>query len=563
MWKTNFCDIFKRMENKTMKASVLLVKCLENEGVNYIFGIPGEENLAFLDALKDSKINLIVTRNEQSAVFMASTVGRLTGKVGVALSTLGPGATNLMTGIAYAQLGGMPLLVITGQKPIHRSKQGKFQIVDTVRMMEPITKFSSTILSADLIPSLVKQAIRTAESERPGAVHLELSEDVAEEHTNKLPIISEKVRRPDPDTKSIDNAVAEIEKAYHPLIIVGASANRKLIRKQLKSFLDKTKIPFVTTQMGKGVEDENSEFYIGTTSLSAGDYVHRAIDEADCIIMIGHDTNEKPPAIFSAVDHTIIHINFYQSEIDEVYIPKHEVIGDISNALWQMTEKINVRSNWNFNYFHKVRDEFNKSLEAYKVSSEFPIIPQYAVSVINKIMPKCGILSLDNGMYKIWISRNYKASEQNSVLLDNALATMGAGLSAGISAKILNPEKKVLVVAGDGGFMMNVAELETAKRLNLDLVILILNDNGYGMIKWKQKDMSLDRFGLDFSNPDFVKLAESFGAHGYRVESANDLEIILKKTLNTSGIHIIDCPVDYSRTNDDLGKNLKEIINNL
>lgn len=563
MWKTNFCDIFKRMENKTMKASVLLVKCLENEGVNYIFGIPGEENLAFLDALKDSKIKLIVTRNEQSAVFMASTIGRLTGKVGVALSTLGPGATNLMTGIAYAQLGGMPLLVITGQKPIHRSKQGKFQIVDTVRMMEPITKFSSTILSADLIPSLVKQAIRTAESERPGAVHLELSEDVAEEHTNKLPIISEKVRRPDPDTKSIDNAVAEIEKAYHPLIIVGASSNRKLIRKQLKSFLDKTKIPFVTTQMGKGVEDENSEFYIGTTSLSAGDYVHRAIDEADCIIMIGHDTNEKPPAIFSAVDHTIIHINFYQSEIDEVYIPKHEVIGDISNALWQMTEKINVKSNWNFNYFHKVRDEFNKSLEVYKESSNFPIIPQYAVSVINKIMPKSGILSLDNGMYKIWISRNYKASEQNSVLLDNALATMGAGLSAGIAAKILNPEKKVLVVAGDGGFMMNVAELETAKRLNLDLVILILNDNGYGMIKWKQKDMGLDRFGLDFSNPDFVKLAESFGTHGYRVESVGDLEIILEKTLKSSGIHIIDCPVDYSLTNDDLGKNLKEIINNL
>ena len=553
------------MNNKGKNASALFVSCLENEGVKYIFGVPGEENLAFLEALRTSTIKLIVTRDEQSAVFMASTMGRLTGRVGVALSTLGPGATNLVTGVAYAQLGGMPLMVITGQKPIRKSKQGKFQVINAVRMMEPITKYTSTIESVDRIPSMVRQAVKLAEAERPGAVHLELAEDIADEvvSENLHPILYQKVRRPGPDPQDIEKAVEIIESAKSPLIIVAAGANRKLIRKQLLTFLEKTKIPFVTTQMGKGVENENSELYIGTTALSGGDYVHKALEKADTIIMLGHDISEKPPTILTPEKHKVIHINFSPADIDDVYIPTYEVIGDVSHTLWALAEKIQVQNTWDFSYFFKVRDAFNQSILKHSDNNNFPIIPARIVSDVYKAMPDDGILALDNGMYKIWFARNYKARTQNSVLLDNALATMGAGLSSGIAAKIVNSDKKVLVIAGDGGIMMNIAELETACRLELDLTILILNDSGYGMIKWKQGQMDMDSFGLDFKNPDFVKLAESFGAKGYRINNTEEFVDILKQSLDSKGVHIIDCPVEYANNLKDLGVDLQEEIKNI
>jgi acetolactate synthase-1/2/3 large subunit len=548
------------MSEQTTTAAELFVQCLETEGVEYIFGVPGEENLAFLEALRTSSITFITTRHEQGAVFMAATTGRFTGKVGVALSTLGPGATNLVTGVAYAQLGGMPLLVITGQKPIRHSKQGKFQIIDVVGMMKPLTKYAATILSGERIPSMVREAIKIAESERPGAVHLEFPEDIAEEIVTARPIEPQKVRRPASDAKAITEAIAAIEKAHHPIVVIASGANRKLIRKQLKAFVEKTGIPFVTTQMGKGVEDERSEFYIGTTALSSGDYMHEALKAADCIIVLGHDISEKPPIVLTPAEHTVIHINFSPANVDEVYIPTHEIVGDVSHALWSIIERITPQKHWNFTYFFKARTALLASIAEHEGIADFPIMPERFVRDLRRTMPEDSILSLDNGLYKIWIARNYPAYEQNSVLLDNALATMGAGLSAGIAAKMLHPEQKVAVVAGDGGIMMNIAELETAVRLGVDLVVIVLCDGEYGMIRWKQRDMEFKDFGLKFGNPDFVKLAESFGAVGHRVTKTEEFASKLKDALDGKGVHIIECPINYAHTNAALGENLRAAI---
>lgn len=546
-----------------LNAAELLVKCLQTEGVRYIFGVPGEENLLFLEAVRKSNITFIVTRNEQAAVFMAATVGRLTGRVGVALSTLGPGATNLVTGVAYAELGGMPVLVITGQKAVRKSKQGKFQVVAVVRMMEPITKFSKTIDSGERVPTLVREAVRIAESERPGAAHLELPEDVAAEIVSAEPILPVKVRRPAPDQKAIDQAVALIEKAKRPIVVIASGANRKRVSKQLREFLLKTKIPFVTTQMGKGVENENSTAFIGTAALSGGDFVHRALECADTVIMIGHDTTEKPPTILTPARHAVVHINFSQADIDSVYIPTLEVVGDIAHTLWALTEKIKPSRHWDFSKMYAIRDALRKSIAGKAGGKSFPVSPERLAADLRAALPADGILSLDNGMYKIFLSRNYPAYEPNSVLLDNALATMGAGLSVGIATKMLQPEKKVLVVSGDGGIMMNIGELETAKRLGIDLVVLILNDSGFGMIRWKQKEMDLPDFSLGFGNPDFVALAESFGAKGYRITKTAELLPTLKKALGSKGIHVIDCPIDYSGVNEALGKGLQKEISGL
>lgn len=553
------------MESKKRNSASLFVECLENEGVQYIFGVPGEENLDFLEALRTSSIKLIVTRGEQSAVFMAATVGRLTGRVGVALSTLGPGATNLVTGVAYADLGGMPLLVITGQKPIRKSKQGQFQVINAVRMMEPLTKYSATIESVDRIPSMVRQAVKLAESERPGAVHLELPEDIAGEFApdDLKPIPSKKVRRPAPDPEDITNAIKMIEEAKRPLVVVASGANRKLIRKQLLNFLDKTGIPFVTTQMGKGVENENSKLYIGTTALSGGDYVHKALEYADTIIMLGHDISEKPPTILTPERHKVIHINFTPADIDDVYVPTYEIVGDVSHTLWAIAENIKVQSTWDFEYFFKIKEKLNNAILEHSNANTFPMLPSRLVKDVEEVVAEDGILALDNGMYKIWFARNYKAQDQNSILLDNALATMGAGLPSGIASKMIFPDKKVLVVAGDGGIMMNIAELETACRLRLDLVVLVLNDSGYGMISWKQKAMKMEEFGLKFGNPDFVALAQSFGAKGHRVEKVEDLKNILITAFSDKGVHVIDCPVDYSKNFEDLGPRLEEELKNI
>jgi acetolactate synthase-1/2/3 large subunit len=401
-----------------------------------------------------------------------------------------------------------------------------------------------------------------AETERPGAVHLEFPEDIAEEQTDLTPIAWQKIRRPVADDKSMARAVEAIKTAKTPLVLIAAAANRKLVRKQLRNFVDKTGVPFVTTQMGKGVEDESLPGYLGTTALSSDDFVHRMLEKADVILVVGHDISEKPPVI-PQDGHTLIHINFYPADIDDVYTPAIEVVGDISHSLWSFAEQIEKQDHWDFAKLFELKDKLKQDIEQRTTDPGFPIKPQRLVKELREVMPKDGILSLDNGMYKLWIARNYPAFEQNTVLLDNALATMGAGLASGMAAKILNPDKKVVVVAGDGGFVMNMADLETAKRLNLDLVVLILNDNGYGMIKWKQESMGLTDFGLSFSNPDFIKLAESFGVKGYRITSSDQFKPTLQSVIDSTGIHIIDVPIDYSENASAFGVALKDKTLNL
>ncbi len=541
-----------------MKASDLFVQCLENEEVEYIFGLPGEENLDLLQSLKGSKIKLILTRHEQGAAFMAATYGRLTGKPGVCLATLGPGATNFVTGAAYAQLGGMPLLMITGQKPIKKSKQGRFQIVDVVDMMRPLTKYTRQIVNGNVIPSVVREAFRIATEERPGAVHIELPEDIAEEEADAHTLYPSFVRRPHPDKKALDAALEMIHLSKRPLLLIGASANRNRTGAAMESFLDQTGIYFFNTQMGKGVVDERHPQFLGTAALSDDDYVHKAIDTADLIINIGHDVIEKPPFFMREDGCNVIHINYFSAQVDPVYFPQVEVVGDIASSVEYLAENVHRQSNWELDIFRQIKDDVESHIRKYFGDTRFPMLPQRIVNEIRQLMPDDGIITLDNGVYKIWFARNYKAYEANTVLLDNALATMGAGLPSAMGAKITYPDRKVVAICGDGGFMMNSQELETAIRLKLNLVVIILNDSAYGMIKWKQEGMGFDDFGLDFNNPDFVKYAEAYGAKGYRIQSSQDFTDRLTSCLQEDGVHLIDLPVDYSLNVDILIKGLME-----
>ena len=542
------------------KASDLFIQTLEAEGVEYIFGIPGEENLDFLDSLSRSeKIKLILTRHEQAAGFMAATYGRFTGKTGVCLSTLGPGATNFVTSAAYAQLGGMPMMMITGQKPVKKSKQGRFQILDVVDMMGPITKYTHQIVASDNIPSKTREAFRLAEDEKPGAVHLELPEDIADEQTDEKPMIPQPARRAVAEEKAIRSAVESIEAASAPLLVVGAGANRKVTGNMLSALVEDFGIPFVTTQLGKGVVDERHPLFMGNAALSAGDFVHRAIEASDLIINVGHDVIEKPPFFMNEKGPTVIHVSFNRAEVDPVYFPQIEVVGDIGNALWQIKEKLSKQSHWDFSRMAYVKTKQNENLSEGEDDPRFPIYPQRLVKEVRDAMPDDGIICLDNGVYKIWFARNYPAYLPNTVLLDNALATMGAGLPSAMAANLVYPDKKIMAICGDGGFMMNSQELETAVRLKLNLTVLILNDSSYGMIRWKQANMGLKDWGLEYGNPDFVKYAESYGAFGHRVESSDSLASILRHCTDTPGVHLIDCPVDYSENDEILNVNIKKL----
>jgi acetolactate synthase-1/2/3 large subunit len=534
-----------------MKTSDLVVRALENEGVKYIFGIPGEENLDLLDSLRDSSIQVILTRHEQGAGFMAATYGRLTGHPGVCMSTLGPGATNLVTPAAFAQLGGMPMIMITGQKPITKSKQGRFQIVNVVEMMQPLTKFSKQIVHGHTVTAIIREAFRIAVEERPGAIHIELPEDIAREDSDAEIYEQTSYLNPVADNRAIIDAVRKIHRATSPLILLGAGANKKKTRDAINFLIEKSGIPFFTTQLGKGIVDERSPLCLGTAALSSNDCVHSAIDSSDLIINIGHDIIEKPPFFMTKDGFDVIAINPLPAHVDEVYFPQIEIVGDILDSVLQLTKHIEQQPHWNFEFIMKIKKSLDASIDEGTHDNTFPIQPPKLVHIVRSAMPSDGIVSLDNGLYKIWFTRNYKAHEPNTILLDNSLASMGAGLPAAIASKIVYPDKKVLAICGDGGFMMNSQELETAVRLNLHLVVLIVNDRAYGMIKWKQIDMGFDAFGLDFNNPDFVRYAESYGARGYRITKTDELEPLIHTCLDTPGIHVIDVPVDYSR-NDEL-----------
>lgn len=542
-----------------MKAAELVVRCLENEGVEYVFGIPGEENLDLLDSLSRSPIKLILTRHEQPAGFMAATYGRLTGKTGVCLSTLGPGATNLVTAGAYAYLGGMPMLMITGQKPIKKSKQGRFQILDVCGMMAPLTKYTHQLASADNIPSRIREAIRLAEEEKPGSVHLELPEDIAAEDTDSTPITPSLSRRPVAEAKSIRAAVAKLQAAHSPVLVIGAGANRKSTARVLLQLIEKTGIPFVTTQLGKGVVDERHPRFLGNAALSANDFVHRALESADLIVNIGHDVIEKPPFFMVRGGTEVIHVSFRSAEVDPVYFPQIEVVGDIANAIWEINNALVAQPTWDFKRLLAIREANEAHVAEGATDDRFPVYPQRLVADLRQVMPANGIVALDNGIYKIWFARNYKAYMPNTVLLDNALATMGAGLPSAMAARLVYPQIPIVAVCGDGGFMMNSQELETAVRLKMNLVVIILRDDGYGMIRWKQAQMGFEDFGLDYGNPDFVLYAQSYGAFGHRVNSAAAFAPLVQHCLETPGVHVIDCPVDYSENDRILHQEIKAL----
>ncbi len=527
-----------------MTGAELLVRALENEGVEKIFGIPGEENLFVVEALRKSWIKLVVTRHEQAAAFMAATYGRLTGKPGVCITTLGPGALNLSTGAAYALLGGMPLILITGQKGVMSSRQARFQVIDVVASMKPLTKLTRQIISPRMVPTLVREAFRVAQEERPGPVHLELPEDIAAADGGEIIMVPpHALDLPVASGEAIDRAAAMIGAAERPLIMLGAAASRPRSTADLANFVIRTGIPYFTTQMGKGTVPGGMELYLGTAALSERDYVHEAIERADLIITIGHDTIEKPSFIMNVHGAKVVHVGYQPATVEQVYFPQAEVIGDIGPTLKLLADRLEGRLP-NAKALIYLRQGILARIADRELEARF--IPQRIVHDVRAVMPADGILALDNGMYKIWFARNYRTHVANTLLLDNALATMGAGLPSAMMASMLYPTRRVMAICGDGGFMMNSQELETAVRLRLNLVILLIKDNAYGMIRWKQAIDRLTDFGMSFGNPDFVKYAEAYGAKGTRVERIEDLETTLDNAFRGGGVHLVEVPIDYS-----------------
>ncbi len=531
------------------KTSDLFVRCLENHWVEYVFGVPWEENLDLLESLRTSTIQVIVTRNEQTAVFMAATYGRFTGKTWVALATLGPWATNMMTGVAYAQLGWMPVLVITWQKPIKHSKQWKFQVIDVVGMMKPITKFSSVIVDGARVPSLLAHCFASAEDEKPWAVHLELPEDIAWEmiEDSYAPITFDKIRRPVPDEKSIQQVIEKLEKAKHPMLLVWAWANRKRISKYLTAFIEKHNMPFFTSQMGKWVIDERLPQYIWTAALTSNDHLHTSIEQADLILAIGHDIIEKPTNIIHDWATQLVHINFSEAEFDELYKPSIQVIGDIWNTMRQLSNADIDSSWWNFDTIYDLAKKAQETLHRFAkqhYNSDI-MMPWRLIYEVREVLGEKDIVALDNGLYKVRFARNYYCYHPNTLILDNALATMWAWYSSWMMAKILHPDDRVICVVWDGGFVMNLWDVETAVRLKLDLTIIVLNDSAYGMIKWKQINHDYTDFALDLTNPDFVKLAEAFGAKGYLLDDPTSFKEKISSIIDQPWVKIVEVPFWY------------------
>lgn len=528
------------------KGSDLLVAALEHEGVDRIFGVPGEENLDVVESLRRSSIELVLTRHEQAAAFMAATHGRLTGRPGVCISTLGPGALNFTTGAAYAHLGAMPMLMITGQKAIMSSRQARFQIVDVVASMKPLTKLTRQIVSAASIPTLVREAFRVAMEERPGPVHLELPEDIAGADVPDAPMVPiHPIDIPVAHHTALDRAAEMIMCAERPLIMLGAATSRPRATQGLDGFVRRTGIPFFTTQMGKGTVSGGTNLYMGTAALSERDYVHEAVDKADLIIAIGHDTVEKPPFIMGPRGPQVIHVSYTPATVEQVYFPNAEVIGDVGPSLELLADRLDGRLP-RAGALLGLRDGILSRIADRATESRWPPTPQRLVHDVRQVMPSDGIVALDNGMYKIWFARNYRTVTANTLLLDNALATMGAGLPSAMMAAMLHPDRRVMAICGDGGFMMNSQEMETAVRLKLNLVVLILDDGAYGMIRWKQAVDAFPDFGLTFGNPDFTRYAQAYGARGARIEKLDDFVPTLEAAFQSGGVHLIAVPIDYS-----------------
>lgn len=531
-----------------MKACDLFVKCLETEGVEYIFGVPGEENLHIMESLRTSSIKFITTRHEQGAAFMAATYGRLTGKVGVCLATLGPGATNLITGIAHAQLGGFPLLAITGQKAIRRESQGGFQVLDVVDMMQPITKRSIQVQDPRTIPKEVRSMFKYAVLERMGACHIEIPEDVAAEDVDDkfVPHVPVPTIHPVAHADAIAQAVDLIRQAKNPLILVSSRVHRNRAYEDLRKFCEATNIYVLHTQLGKGILGDNHKNSLFSFGIHRHDLFNCAIEQADLLITLGYNTVEFPPVVWNNdLDVKILDINFSQSFQDIYNPPVCEVLGDIGSTIRILHSQLRAYR-YKGDFFPRLREKLLHVLFEEK-ADEDALRPRRIIADCRKALGEYDPIILDNGIYKLWFARHYPTYRSNTFIEDNALASMGAGLPGAMATKMVYPDRKVLAVCGDGGFMMNSQELETAVRLGLHVVVLILNDNGYGFIKWKQDGYGYDNFALDYGNPDFVKYAESYGAVGLRVNKADDLLPALQNGFDEKGRPVvIDCPIDYS-----------------
>ena len=545
-----------------MNASDLLVLCLEEEGIEYIFGVPGEENADFMMALeKSKKIKFILTRHEQGAAFMAEIYGRLTGNPAGALGTLGPGATNLITGVADSNMDRAPMIVLTGQGSTDRLHKESHQIMDVVSMFKPVTKWATTILRPETIPEIVRKAVRLARTEKPGAVHIELPEDVASMEVSGAPMPPRRFRRSVPDDKIVDQAFDMIQAAKKPVILAGNGCIRRRASKQLRLLCEKTGIGVISTFMAKGSVDMDADYCLYTVGLGSKDRVSRAIDDADLVIALGFDMVEYHPHLWNPNrDKKILHADFLPAEIDEHYHPETEVVGDLAHALWMLNQRIDERGlpEFDLDKQHEVRTAMAEDFAEYKDDkTEGSIRPQKALWDARQVMGPHDILLSDVGAHKMWIARHYQCHEPNTCLIPNGFCSMGFALPGSIAASIVNPDRRILSICGDAGFMMNVQEMETAKRLNSDIVVMVWADNEYGLIAWKQETHFGHHTDLAFGNPDWNGLAKAFGWHGHYVENSADLEGALETAFEESGPSLVVIPIDY-RENPLLTKKMGE-----
>ncbi|HEY7540089.1 MAG TPA: acetolactate synthase large subunit [Methylomirabilota bacterium] len=527
-----------------MKASDLIVQCLENEQVRHVFGLPGEEVLDILDSFLESRITFVPTRHEQGAAFMADAYGRLTGRAGVCLSTLGPGATNLATGIADANLDRAPLVAITGQAGRDRIHKESHQRVDIVEHFRPLTKWNTRVETAGVIPEVIRKAFKLAESEKPGACHIEVPEDLAGEDTDGAPLSTERARRPSPDRRALETAARLIEAASFPLIFAGNGVIRGRASDELRAFARAHGIPVAHTFMAKGSMPYDDELCLLSVGLQARDYISCGFDKADLIIAVGYDPVEYAPKFWNPErKKSIVHIDFTPAEVDSFYEPAVEVVADVREAIELLGGL--VKGQKDPEPFRRLRQFILAELAEGADDDRFPLKPQRILKELRARMGREDILISDVGTHKLWIARAFPAYEPNTVLISNGYAAMGFALPAAIAAKLVHPERHVVAVSGDGGFLMNSQELETACRLRLSIVNVIFRDGAYNLIQWKQQTHLGREFGVKFGNPDFVALAAAFGAKGYRVDSARALGPILTEALAQPGPSVVDVPVDY------------------
>ena len=528
-----------------MKASDLFVRCLENEGVEYIFGIPGEENLDVMDSMIGSKLKFITTRHEQGAAFMADVYGRLTGKAGVCLATLGPGATNLVTGFADANMDRAPIVGIAGQGATTRMHKESHQILDLVNLFAPISKYSVQIREPEIIGEIVRKAFKEAEAEKPGGSFISFPENIAAMAVEgKEPLKVQSAKPPVPPQEKISQAAEIISNARYPLVMAGNGVVRAKADNALVAFAEKLNIPVATTFMAKGSIPSSHDLSLGTVGLQAHDYIACGFDRADVVICVGYDMIEYHPHLWNKDNTTkIIHIDMSPAEVDEYYILECGVVGDINAALKGIAAIAVPKSE---SQSQTLRETIVGELTAHAEDDSFPMVPQRIILDLRKALEPEDILVSDVGAHKMWVARMYQAEHPNTCIISNGFASMGIGVPGAIAAKLVFPDRTALTVTGDAGFLMNSQEIETALRIGVAMIILVWNDSKYGLIKWHQDR----RFGrdtqIDFNNPDLVKYAESFGAIGYRIKAADDLLPTLKKAIADDTVVLIDCPVDYA-----------------